>query len=52
MPKRPGAVVVVIVWWLVIQLPMQSVPITAKIVISNPDHGEVYRYNLVRYSCQ
>ena len=52
MPKSLGAVVVVIIWWLVIQLPMHSVPITAEIVISNPAHGEVYRYYLVRYSRQ
>jgi hypothetical protein len=25
-----------------IQLPMQSVPITTKVVSSNPTHGEVY----------
>ena len=47
MPKGPGTVVVVIVSWFVIQLPMQSVPITAKIVISNPSNVEVYRYNIV-----
>ena len=29
------------VWYLDLQLPMQSVPITTN-VISNPDHGEVY----------
>ena len=27
---------VVIVWWLDLQLPMQSVPITATVVSSNP----------------
>jgi hypothetical protein len=37
-----GAVVVMIIWWLDLQLPMQSVPITTKIVSSNPIHGEVY----------
>jgi hypothetical protein len=37
-----GAVVVAIVWWLDLQLPVQSVPITAKVVSSNPAHGEVY----------
>ena len=36
------AVVVVIVWWLDLQLPVQSVPITTKIVSLNPVHGEVY----------
>jgi hypothetical protein len=35
-------VVVVIVWQLDLQLPVQSVPITTKVVSSNPVHGEVY----------
>jgi hypothetical protein len=34
--------VVVIVWLLNLQLPVQSVPITTKVVSSNPAHGEVY----------
>jgi hypothetical protein len=34
--------VVVIVWQLDLQLPMQSVHITTEIVSSNPVHGEVY----------
>ena len=34
--------VVVIVWYLDLQLPMQSVPITTNVVSSNPAHGEVY----------
>jgi hypothetical protein len=37
-----GAIVVVIVWWLDLQRPVLSVPITAKVVSSNPAHGEVY----------
>jgi len=37
-----GVVVVVIVWQLDLQLPVQSVPITTKVMSSNPDHGEVY----------
>ena len=37
-----GAVVLVIAWKLDLQLPVQSVPITIKIVSSNPVHGEVY----------
>jgi len=37
-----GAVVVVIVWLLALQLPMQSVHITIKVVSSNPAEGEVY----------
>jgi hypothetical protein len=36
------AVVVVIVWYLDIQLPVQSVPITTNVVSSNPVHDEVY----------
>ena len=36
------AVVFVIVWKLDLQLPVQSVPITAKVVNSNPVHGKVY----------
>ena len=31
-----GAVMVVIIWYLDLQLPMQSVPITTKVVSSNP----------------
>ena len=34
--------VVVVVWYLDLQLPMQSVPITTKVVSSNPAHGEMY----------
>ena len=34
-------VVVVIVWELDLQLPMQSVPTTTEVVSSNPVHGEV-----------
>ena len=33
---------VVIVWWLDLQLPVKSVPIVTKFVSSNPVHGEVY----------
>ena len=33
---------VVIVWLLDLQLPMQSVPITTSVVSSNPPYGEVY----------
>jgi hypothetical protein len=35
-------VVVVIVWYLDLQLPVQSVSITTKVVSSKPVHGEVY----------
>ena len=33
---------IVIVWQLDIQLPVQSVPITTKVVSSNSVHSEVY----------
>ena len=36
------AVVVIIVWDLDLQLPMQSVPIKTKVVSSNPAHGGMY----------
>ena len=32
----------VVVWCLDLQLPIQSVPITAKVVSLNPTHGEVF----------
>jgi hypothetical protein len=32
----------VVVWCLDLQLPMQSVPITAKVMSLNPTHGEVF----------
>jgi len=37
-----GAVMVVTVWWLDLQLPMQSVLITTKVVSSITTHGKVY----------
>ena len=36
------AVVIVIAWYLDLQLTMQSVPITTKAVSSNSVHGKVY----------
>ena len=33
---------VVVIWYLDLQLPVQSEPITTKIVSSNALHGEVY----------
>jgi hypothetical protein len=36
------AIIVVIVWLLDLQLPVQSVPITTNVVNLNPVHGEVY----------
>ena len=38
----PLSLVVVIVWYLDLQLHVQSVPITTKVVSSNPVNGEVY----------
>ena len=37
-----GAVLVVILWLLDIQLPVQSLPLKTKVVSSNLVHGEVY----------
>jgi hypothetical protein len=37
-----GGVMAAIVWYLDLQLPMQSVPITTDVVSSNLDQGEVY----------
>ena len=46
-----GTVVVVIVWQLDLQLPVQSEPITTKVVSSNPVHGEVYsiQYYVIKF---
>ena len=44
--QKKGALIVVSVWYLDIQLPMQSVPITTKFVSLNPAHGEVYSIQL------
>ena len=41
-PLQIVAFVVVIVWWLDLKLPVQSVPIITKVVNSNPDHCEVF----------
>ena len=41
-PEKLGPIVVLIVWQLHLQLPVQSVPITTKAVSLNPFHGEVY----------
>jgi hypothetical protein len=37
-----GAAVVMIVWYLDLQLPVQSVPVTTKVVSSNPVHCEMF----------
>ena len=43
-----GAVVVVITWYMLLdlQLSVQSVPISTKVVNSNPAHYEVYMYSI------
>ena len=41
-PYSIMAVVVVIEWWLSLQLSVQSAPITNKVVCSNHVHDEVY----------
>ena len=40
--RQVGSVLVVMVWYLDLQLSVQSVPITTNVVSSNPVHGEVY----------
>jgi len=42
-----GAVMVVIVWYLDLQLPMQSVPITNNVVSSNSAYVRCTRYNIM-----
>jgi len=39
-------IIMVVIVWLDLQLPMQSVPITTNVVSSNPVHGEVYLIQL------
>ena len=43
-----GAVMLVIVWQLDLQLTMQSVPITTKVVSLNPAQTRCTRYNIMR----
>ena len=38
---------VVIVWQLDLQLSMKSLPITTRVVSSNPDHGEAYSMRIM-----
>ena len=41
-----------VVWyWLGLQLPVQSVPITTTVVSSNPIHGEVYSIIVIQFVC-
>jgi hypothetical protein len=42
-----GVVVVVIVWYLDLQLPMQSVPMTTNVVSSNPAQTRYTRNNII-----
>ena len=45
-----GAVVVVIVWYIILlalELSMQSVPITTNVVSSNPAQARCTRYNIM-----
>ena len=44
--KILSAIVIVFVWLLDLQLHMQSVPITTKVVSLNHTHGEVYLIQL------
>ena len=46
-PCLNGAVIVVIVWELDLQLPVQSVPITTTVVSSNPSQVRCTRYNIM-----
>ena len=48
---KKGAVVVVIVWWLDLQLPVQSMPITINVVSSNPAQVRC-KYKLCDKVCQ
>jgi hypothetical protein len=41
------AVVFMIVWYLDLQLPMQSVPITTEVVSSNPAQMRCTQYNIM-----
>ena len=48
---KRGGVVVVIVRSLDLQLPVQSVPITTKVVNLDPIHGKVYliQHNVIKF---
>ena len=39
---KEGDVIVVMIWCLDLQLPMQSAPIPTKVVSSNPAHCQMY----------
>jgi hypothetical protein len=42
-----GFIVVLIIWYLDLQLPVQSVPIATKVVILNPAQARCTRYNIM-----
>ena len=46
-PNIFGAVVVVIIWYLDLQIPMQSMPITTNVVSSNSAEKRCTRYNII-----
>jgi hypothetical protein len=39
--SKTGVIMVLIAWQLDLQLPMQSLPITTKVVSSNPTQGSI-----------
>ena len=45
--KTQGVIVVVIVWQLDLQLPMQSVPITTEVLSWNPAQARFTRYIII-----
>jgi hypothetical protein len=47
-PNKYFRIFLFIVWLLYLQIPMQSVPITAKVVSSNPAHSWCTRYNIMQ----
>jgi hypothetical protein len=48
MIENNRAIVVVIIWLLDLQLPIQSIPITTKVVSLNPVHGDKL-YHIMLY---
>jgi hypothetical protein len=45
--------ILIVSYVVVFQLPVQSLPITSQVVISNPDHGEVYliQHYVMKFVC-
>jgi hypothetical protein len=43
------AIMVMIIWWLDLQLPMQPMPITTKIVSFNPAYGKMYSIQVCKF---